>query len=200
MFTRPLAYLVAALVAIGATVWALRLFTPSTTAPAPAPTNTAEAPPPVAPAPAPALPSAERFKLVGVMASGATAGGRDGLALIAVDGQPARTFRVGETVGGDVVVRAVSANGATLGPRDGGAAMALAVSAAPAPAPVPAPLPTTLPPGKVFDGSPESLEVLRKAGSRHPPIPQQNSPAPKKPGEGTAPAGDDGSWRPPSGQ
>jgi general secretion pathway protein C len=88
-------------------------------------------PPPVEPPVAPVT-SAERFKLVGVVSPGSmsrtTAVAAQGIALIAVDGKPARAFRVGATVEGDTVVREVSASGAVLGPRAGGEAIALQVS------------------------------------------------------------------------
>lgn len=84
--------------------------------------------------PAPAAPSADaRFSLVGVVAPRAAQSAREGVALIAVDGQPARAYRIGAAVADGHVLSAVSARGATLGPRDGGPAVALSV-APPAPA------------------------------------------------------------------
>jgi len=76
----------------------------------------------------PATPAAEapslssRFQLVGV-AAGAS---RRGAALIAVDGKPAKPFRVGARVDEGLVLQAVGPRRATLGPAaDGPAAFTL---------------------------------------------------------------------------
>ncbi|WP_157268471.1 type II secretion system protein N [Azohydromonas aeria] len=61
-------------------------------------------------------PDAGRFQLVGVVAAG---GGAQGLALIAVDGKTARTYRVGAVVDERYVLQSVRTRGATLGPRGG---------------------------------------------------------------------------------
>lgn len=45
--------------------------------------------------------------------------------MIAVDGLPAKTFRVGETVLGAVVLQSVRPHGASLGPTDGPAVVEL---------------------------------------------------------------------------
>lgn len=116
-----------------------------------------------------------RFKLVGVLANGS-----EGFALIAVDGHPARAFRVGATVEGNLVVQGVSAHGATLGPSGGGAPIELEVARAPAPA---------------TPAAPASAEGLERV-SKYPPLPPQTWSAPKKPGDGPAQSGDDGSWKP----
>lgn len=162
----------------------------------PAPAAAAD-PNPTAAAAVPAT-TTDRFKLVGVVA-----GGNGGLALIAVDGKPARTFRVGETVDGEMVVRSVSPGGATLGPRDGAAAVTLEVSSAPAPATSPAPaslapLPT-MSERPLNDGSAESQKRLREAGSKYGPIAGPTAPVPSRPESRTPPAVDDGRWRPPGG-
>ena len=64
---------------------------------------------------APAAPVADkRYALVGVLARGS-----QGAALIAVDGQPAKPYRVGAEVDGGLVLRSVGARSATLGPTKG---------------------------------------------------------------------------------
>jgi hypothetical protein len=68
-----------------------------------------------------------RYQLQGVMA-GTAADGDGGVALIAVDGAPSRAFRVGEAVGDALVLLGVSPGGAILGPRQGPAALVLAVT------------------------------------------------------------------------
>ena len=74
-------------------------------------------------APPPQHPESERFQLVGVIAPpGATQGG---YALIALDGQPARTWRVGTTVDGNTALLSVSKRGAEFGPPGGPTAFAL---------------------------------------------------------------------------
>ena len=82
-----------------------------------------------------------RFQLVGVVAAARpSAAGREGVALIATDGKPAKAYRVGAVVDGSTVLQQVSQRGASLGPRDGAAAISLEI-------PPPEPAATgTLPP------------------------------------------------------
>ena len=68
---------------------------------------------------APVASLASRFLLVGVL-SGRRSGG--GAALIAVDGKPAKTFRVGSAVADDLVLQALGPRQAHLGAQMGGAA------------------------------------------------------------------------------
>jgi general secretion pathway protein C len=82
---------------------------------------------PVAAAAQAAPAAAARFDLVGVVTPRSAQAAREGVALIAVDGKPARAYRVGAAVGEAHVLSAVSARGATLGPQDGSAAIALSV-------------------------------------------------------------------------
>ena len=84
---------------------------------APAPTATA-VPEPAADA---------RFNLVGVLSPRAPQAAREGVALIAVDGKPARAFRVGTVVDGQNVLQSVNARGAALGPRGGPSLIALRI-------------------------------------------------------------------------
>lgn len=72
-----------------------------------------------------AVPSDSRFKLIGVVAAPSAQAVAKSLALIAVDGKPARAFRVGAAVDGDLVLQAVSARGVELGPSGGAAAVKL---------------------------------------------------------------------------
>ena len=74
-----------------------------------------------------------RFSLVGVLSPKAQQAAREGVALIAVDGKPARAFRVGSIVDGQNVLQSVHARGAELGPRNGPSLIALKI-APPAPA------------------------------------------------------------------
>jgi general secretion pathway protein C len=68
-------------------------------------------------------PESERFQLVGVIAPpGVTQGG---FALIALDGQPARTWRVGTVVDGNTALLSVSKRGAEFGPPGGPTAFTL---------------------------------------------------------------------------
>jgi len=74
-----------------------------------------------------------RFQLVGVVSPRSPRAAKEGLALIAVDGKPPKAYRVGAVVDGTTVLQSVAARGATLGPRDGAAVVALNL-APPAPA------------------------------------------------------------------
>lgn len=87
----------------------------------------ADAPAPVAAAtPAPAADA--RFSLIGVVSPKAAQAAREGLALIAVDGKPPRAYRVGAVIEGTHVLKSVSARGAMLGLKDGGAQFGLSVA------------------------------------------------------------------------
>lgn len=206
---RWLAWLFWAAVGASAGVWALYNFlqvrsTPSQTGTAEmsvaprgdsaSPRGT-ELPPPVSgppPVVAPAV-ARDRFRLVGVVASGGA-----GLALIAIDGWPARAFRVGAMVEGDLVLQQVSADGATLGPREGGASISLQASLPPSAA-------TVAPPaaGPAFasqvpiEGSAMTPEALDKLGSKHAPLVPQRGSAPQKSGDDAVESAD-GKWTQPS--
>lgn len=182
---------------------------PSRTVAASAPVNLpGAAPGPVGVSAAPSAPvgvpmaAADRFKLVGVMLSGNVR-----IALITVDSKPTQMFRVGETVDGKLVVREVSERGVSLGPRDGGAAMALELSQ-PAPSvTVAAPVPTAqaaqaAPVDPLAGRAVQSQDSTRKSGSKYLPLAPQAVAAPLKPGDApVAPVApvDDGRWKP-SGQ
>jgi len=68
-----------------------------------------------------APPASSRFALVGVVAGAS----QRGAALIAVDGKPAKPFRVGARVDEGLVLQSVAPRRATLGPADGPAAFTL---------------------------------------------------------------------------
>ena len=71
---------------------------------------------------APAVEAASRYRLVGVVASGPDRGA----ALIAVDGQPPKPYRVGAVLEGGLVLRSLAARQARLEPESGtGAAVEL---------------------------------------------------------------------------
>ncbi|MBL8287598.1 MAG: hypothetical protein JNL85_06430 [Rubrivivax sp.] len=135
-------FLVWALVAASAVAWGLKLFVTAPGAPpqvaiagqAQLPRGDvtrvlgADAPPPVDAAAGESLAggSAEgRVQLLGVVAPRGNETARNGVALIAVDGKPAKAFRVGAVVFDDNVLQAVRARGADLGPMGGKVAVAL---------------------------------------------------------------------------
>ncbi|MEJ8820627.1 type II secretion system protein N [Variovorax humicola] len=114
--------LVWALAAASVVFWGLRLTAPADATAPPAVTNAPVAVDPAAvgrflgavdaPSAAAAAPdAASRFVLQGVIAD--TDG--QGAALIAVDGKPARPFRVGASIGDSYVLQSVGTRAATLG-------------------------------------------------------------------------------------
>jgi general secretion pathway protein C len=122
-----------ALVAASAVYWGLKLTSRPGAAPAVAPAI--RMPPaadpaavarlmgaaPVVASAAPAPNLASRFTLVGVVASRS----HTGAALIAVDGKPAKPFRVGAAVDEGVVLKSVEARRAVLASADGSPALTL---------------------------------------------------------------------------
>jgi general secretion pathway protein C len=177
MLVRWMTFAIWAAVAASAVHWGLKLWTRSPTVPTAV--QVAEASPgargdlsrllgaeaPAAAATAAPEPAADaRFSLIGVLSPKPARAAGEGVALIAVDGKPAKAYRVGAVVEGQNVLQSVEARGATLGPRGGAALVALRL-APPAPAntavlpgaanlsgaagPVPTALPSTPPPGTV---------------------------------------------------
>ena len=126
-------FAVAAAVAASVVFWGFKLLTRTPALPAHATlaaTPLAAAPdwsrmlgaePVLAPVVAAAEPPPDaRYQLIGVLAPRAgEQRSRGGVALIAVDGKPARAFRVGAVVDGNTVLQAVQARAVSLGPRDG---------------------------------------------------------------------------------
>jgi general secretion pathway protein C len=127
-----------ALVAASAVYWGLKFTTSS--APAGGPALAARAPTPADPAAvarllgaspgaavaAPVASLSSRFTLVGVVASRSN----QGAALIAVDGRPAKPFRVGAAIDEGLVLQSVEARRATLAAsREGPAVLTLELPA-----------------------------------------------------------------------
>jgi general secretion pathway protein C len=125
----------------------------------------------------------DRFKLVGLVASSSAAGTGSSLALISIDGKPARAYKVGALVDGDRKVLAVRKGTVELGPSGGPVALTLSVpelppaatgklpadSGAPAPMAAGAPPPQMAPQPNVLDA-------------------QGRPPQPVQPSPGTVPA------------
>jgi len=125
MAARWAAFGVWLLVAGSALFWGLRLFAAGPAVPPGVPVAGASALPmsdlsrvlgaelrPVAEESAAPPPEASRYKLVGVVAP---RGAGPGVALIAIDGQPPRAYRVGARVDGATVLRSVQWRAARLG-------------------------------------------------------------------------------------
>lgn len=147
MWARLSAFVIWSLVAATAVFWALRLSARPLQAPAYAVavgksvpirgdlTRLFGAAPIVAVTPESVPEASSRFKLVGVMAPRASlAASGYGLALIAVDGKPARAYAVGSRLDSDLVLQSVSMRSASLGPAQGNRSVLLELPVLPAPA------------------------------------------------------------------
>lgn len=154
MVARVLAFFVWALVAAGVVGWGLKLSSDPTAMPAQTVLAQAGLPAagdwtrvlgaaPAAVAPAAPPPDA-RFRLLGVVAPRGQVGSAQGVALIAVDGKPARALRVGAVVEGEQVLQAVQARAVAIGPRHGAPTLRLELPPLPPPT---AGLPSAAPPG-----------------------------------------------------
>ena len=134
---------------------------------------------PVLPAAAAAAPVADtRLTLVGVVSPRGSSHQREGLALISVDGKPARTYRVGAVVDGERVLQAVSLRGASLGPRDGAVQVSLSM---PAPAEAARGFPGAAARAAGFPGLPGAVQPALPLGMTPPPenpLPQGDAPIP----------------------
>jgi len=188
MSARLSAFVIWALVAASAAFWGLRLAVHPA---APPPHVVATADPltasgdltrllgarPAAATTAAAPDAASRFRLLGIVAQREPQSPR-GVALIAIDGKPARAFPVGATVDGDLVLQSVSMRTAAIGPAQGRQTMVLEVPKLPVaatgtlpPPGLPAPLAPSLP-GIASSTSPPVVPVLPNAGGAAPsPIP-----------------------------
>ena len=135
MSSRWTGFFVWALVAASAAFWSLKIFAATRPVPsgAQAPQAVAANGPMerlfgavlVATAATPAVhPESERFQLVGVIAPPGGAG-QGGFAVVTIDGQPARTWRVGSVLDGNISLLVVSKRGAEFGPQGGPAAFSL---------------------------------------------------------------------------
>jgi general secretion pathway protein C len=146
MSARWVTFLLWAVVAASAVAWGLKLFV--TPPPPPRDVRVADAslavrgdpsrvlgvdaaPPADGEAEADAPRGDARFQLLGVVAPRAPQAAREGVALIAVDGNAPKAYRVGAKVADDTVLKAVRARGADLGPRDGDATIALEIAPPP---------------------------------------------------------------------
>jgi general secretion pathway protein C len=140
MAARAFAFVIWAALVASAVFWVLRL-TASSRPPPPHAVTVAESPvrgdlgrllgaEPVGEQPAAPTVSDSAFKLVGVVAPGK--GVRAGVALISVEGQPAKPYRVGAMVE-DLMLLAVEQRAASLGPREGPATLKLELPALPPP-------------------------------------------------------------------
>jgi general secretion pathway protein C len=171
MTARLSAFLVWAALAASAVFWGLRLAGASPVAP-PHTLPVGEAvvtqadltrlfgaePPPVAEqAPVPAASS--RFKLIGLAAPRGR--GTPGVALISVDGKPARAYRIGAQVEPDLVVQSIEPRAVALGARDTPPSVRLELP------PLPPPSTGTLPPA-----------VTEGVAVPPPPVAQQVQPVP----------------------
>jgi general secretion pathway protein C len=179
-----------ALVAGSAVAWGLKLFAQGPKAPV----NTvqvqpaaglrgdltklfgADAPPPVAQSEEPAPVPDARFQLVGVLSPRSAAAAREGVALIAVDGNPPKAYRVGAVVQGDTVLQSVRPRAATLGPRDGPAQTTLEL--APPPPPATGTLPPAVSGGTNIGGNAAPMAMTPPRNPNvSPPMPQRPPPS-----------------------
>ena len=183
MSARWITFLVWALVAASAAAWGLKLFVTAPTAPPqvavagmsqlPRGDVTrvlgADAVPLVDPSAGESVAGSAdaRFQLLGVVAPRGSETARGGVALIAVDGKPAKAFRVGALVDGDNALQAVRARGADLGPMGGKVVVALNI---PPPA---APATGTLPGAGAAPAAPGAFSAARPQGqpAAIPPLP-----------------------------
>lgn len=129
MTARLLAFAIWAAAAGTAAFWGLRVFVATPQIPAyaqaagagglpPADVSRVLGQAPVIVETAPVAPEvSSRFHLVGVAAPRASDARPGGVALIAVDGKPPRAYRVGTAIEAGMVLQAVHARGAVLGPR-----------------------------------------------------------------------------------
>jgi len=194
MRVRLVAFVIWAAVAASAMFWALRLGASSPTAPVHTVAVGAAAAPrgdltrlfgaaPVREAGAAVVvesPLSSRFRLLGVAAP-REGGDRNGLALIAVDGKPARSYAVGAAVDGELVLQSVHARGAKLGAR--GATPQVTLDLPVLPPPATGSLPLAMAPGAPVGLAGAAVPMV----SMPPPVvgvplePQQGEPVPVPP-------------------
>lgn len=130
--------------------------------------------PPATAANEPSAPSqqamlASRLQLVGVVAPRRQGDG--GIALLVVDGKPARAYRTGHTVDGELVLQSVTQQGVQIGPAGGAAAVNLNLPLLPAAAT------GMLPSANGVGGAPAGMPPEGRAGgytpSRPVPVPSR---------------------------
>jgi general secretion pathway protein C len=187
MWARISAFVIWSLVAATAAFWLLRLTTSAPQAPGYASAvgkstvvrgdlNRLFGAAPTIVAAAEAIPQApSRFKLVGVMAprsKEAQSVAGNGLALIAVDGKPAKAFTVGAPLDSGLVLQSVGLRTASIGPAQGTRSVLLELPVLPAPATGVLPSSAGATPQSGFVGSPvPSSGVLPQLGQPVPTIP-----------------------------
>lgn len=130
--------------------------------------------PPATAADEPSAPSqqamlASRLQLVGVVAPRRQGDG--GIALLVVDGKPARAYRTGHAIDGELVLQSVTQQGVQIGPAGGAAAVNLNLPLLPAAAT------GMLPGANVMGGAPAGRPPEGRAGynpsSRQVPVPSR---------------------------
>lgn len=137
MSSRWTGFFIWALVAASTAFWGIRIFAATRPVPLGAQAPMAAIPPagpmerlfgavvvPTAQV-APSHPESERFQLVGVIASRNDADPKSGLAIVTIDGQPARPWHVGATLDGNTTLLAVAKRTADFGPVGGPATFTL---------------------------------------------------------------------------
>ncbi len=134
MSSRWTGFFIWALVAASSAFWGFKIFAATRPVPIGAQAPLAAVPPSgpmerlfgavvVAPPPVEAPhPDSERFQLVGVIAPG---GRGDGLAVVAIDGQPAKPWHIGATLDGNTTLLSVAKRTADFGPTGGPSAFTL---------------------------------------------------------------------------
>lgn len=200
MTARLLAFAIWAAAAGTAAFWGLRVFVATPQIPAHAQAAGAGGLPPAdvsrvlgqAPVIVEAAPVApevsSRFQLVGVAAPRASDSRPGGVALIAVDGKPPRAYRVGTAIEAGMVLQAVHARGAELGPR--GEAAQVRLELPPLPPPNTGTLPmesygaTTLPSNPAAPGAGPSTVPPGYSPGVQPPVLYRPPPATGMPGQG----------------
>ncbi|RRS06198.1 hypothetical protein EIP75_00970 [Aquabacterium soli] len=136
--------------------------------------------PPATAADEPSAPSqqamlASRLQLVGVVAPRRQGDG--GIALLVVDGKPARAYKTGHAIDGDLVLQSVTQQGVQIGPAGGAAAVNLNLPLLPAAAT------GMLPSANGVGGAPAGMPPEGRAGGYNPSRPV---PMPSRPGGGMA--------------
>jgi general secretion pathway protein C len=204
MVARITAWMVWTLLAVCTVAWGLKLFVRPEPVPAHARMVTMEqtlkgdplrlfasvssaASSPAASASAGGSATVGRFRLVGMAAAPSSpTSDRQGVALLSIDGKPARAFEVGDWVDGDWVLQSVSARQVRLGPVGQAAVTVLDLPALPPPAtgilsasaqraadwlkvPSPAQAPTAVP---------AAVNAVPGGGASPPPPAAANTPAP----------------------
>ncbi|HMO48977.1 MAG TPA: hypothetical protein PKB14_23510 [Rubrivivax sp.] len=183
MLPRFAAFVIWAAVAASAVYWALQLWSRPIAAPAHAVLVSAadgfhgdasrvlgtDAVPVGLPAAEPAQ-ADPRFRLVGVVAPRAARAGAPGVALIATDGKPAKAYRVGAVVDGELVLQAVRSRGASLGPRGQEAQVDLQL-------PVLSPPPGSMPARPAIAPLPRAQQAVPPVQNHNPDVETPSDPA-----------------------